>query len=61
MSILTLIIVLVVVGVVLWAINRFIPMDAKVKMILNIVVIIILIVWLLKATGLLGRLDTVRL
>lgn len=47
MDLLSLILVLVVVGVFLWAINTFIPMDAKIKTILNVVVVIVLVVWLL--------------
>jgi hypothetical protein len=43
-----------VVGLVLWLINRFIPMDYKIKQILNIVVVIAVIIWLLKAFGLLS-------
>jgi len=53
MSILTIIIVLVLVGLGLWAINRWIPMDAKIKSILNVVVVIALILWLLKVFGIL--------
>jgi hypothetical protein len=60
MSLLTLIITLVVVGVLLWLINAFIPMDAKIKQILNLVVIICVIVWLLYAFGVIGRVDQVR-
>lgn len=48
MDLLSLILVLVVVGVFLWAINAFIPMDAKIKTILNVVVVIVLVVWLLS-------------
>lgn len=51
MDIVSVIVTLVIAGVVLWAINRFIPMQGTVKQILNIVVIIVLIVWLLKAFG----------
>ena len=47
MSLLTLLVALVAVGVVLYCINRFVPMDAKIKTILNVVVIIVLVVWLL--------------
>lgn len=43
-----LIIILVIVGLLLWAVNSFIPMDPKVKQILNVVVVIVLILWLLK-------------
>lgn len=57
MSLLSIIIALVVVGVVLWVINRFIPMDGNVKTILNFVVIGILVFWLLKVSGLLSTLG----
>lgn len=61
MSILTIIIVIVIVGVILWAINNFIPMDGKIRTILNAVVVILLIVWLLQAFGVLGSLGRVRI
>lgn len=60
MSLLTIILVIVVVGVLLWAINSFIPMDSKIKSILNIVVVIALIIWLLQAFGILGSLSGIR-
>lgn len=60
MSLLTLVIALVVVGVALWAINSFVPMEGKVKTILNVVVILVLVVWLLQAFGLIGALDSMR-
>jgi hypothetical protein len=60
MSILTILIVIVVVGVLLWAINNFLPMDPKVKSILNIVVVVLLILWLLQAFGLINFLRGVR-
>jgi hypothetical protein len=56
MSILVIMLVLVLVGVGLWLINSYIPMDAKIKMILNIAVVIILVIWLLKVSGLWGTL-----
>ncbi|MBL0267818.1 MAG: hypothetical protein IPP99_03850 [Chitinophagaceae bacterium] len=55
MPILTIIITLVVAGLVLWLINTYIPMDRKIKSILNIVVVILLIFWLLKVFGLLSN------
>lgn len=61
MSLLTLIVLLVVVGVVLWAVNTYVPMDSKVRYILNAVVIIALVVWLLRAFGLLARLDSLKI
>jgi hypothetical protein len=60
MSILTILIVIVVVGVLLWAINSFLPMDPKIKCILNIVVVVLLIIWLLQAFGLINILRGVR-
>jgi hypothetical protein len=48
MSLLSVILTLVVVGLLLWLINQFIPMDAKVKQILNVAVIVILVLWLLS-------------
>lgn len=60
MSLLTLIIVLVVVGVALWLINSYVPMDATIKKILNIAVAIFVIIWVLRATGLLSGLGSVR-
>ena len=60
MPILTVILVIVVVGVLLWALNSFIPMDSKVRSILNVVVVILLIVWLLQAFGLIDPLLNIR-
>lgn len=52
MTLLTIIVVLVVVGFGLWAINKYIPMQQPVKNLLNIAVVIFLVVWLLTAFGL---------
>jgi cation transporter-like permease len=60
MPLIQLIIVLVVVGVGLWLINNFIPMEGTIKMILNAVVVIAAIVWLLSAFGVLGSLTGMR-
>jgi len=60
MSLLSILVVIVVVGVLLWAVNSFIPMDSKVKSILNVVVVVLLIIWLLQAFGLLNVLRGVR-
>lgn len=57
MSILTVFLVLIVVGVILWLVNSYVPMDGKIKKILNIVVIIAVVLWLLKAFGLLAALS----
>jgi hypothetical protein len=60
MSLLTVLLVLIVVGVILWLINTYIPMDRKIKSILNIVVVIAVIIWLLKAFGLLDSLKSLK-
>ena len=60
MSLISLVIVLIVVGVLLWAANTYIPMDNKIKTIMNIVVVIAVVLWLLSAFGVLGSLDTIR-
>ena len=51
MPLITVIIVLVAVGVLLWLINTYVPMDAKIKNILNYAVVIIVILWLLNVFG----------
>lgn len=57
MPVLTVLIVLVVVGVILWLVNNYIPMQRTIKNILNAVVVIIVVVWLLKVFGVLGSLQ----
>jgi len=61
MPLLTILLVIIVVGVLLWLINSFIPMDHNIKKILNVVVIIILIVWLLKVFGIFGTLMDIHI
>jgi hypothetical protein len=61
MPLIQLVIVLVVVGVVLWVINSYIPMQSTIKKILNVVVIIGVIIWLLSVFGLIGDLSTIRI
>ena len=60
MPILTIIIVLIVVGVLLWLINTYIPMQRSIKSILNAVVVIIVVIWLLKVFGLLSGLQNLH-
>ena len=57
MSILTILVVLIVAGIVLYLVNRFIPMEGNIKSLLNWVVIIFLIIWLLKAFGVFAMLG----
>lgn len=60
MSLVTIVIVLIVVGVLLWLINAYIPMQRTIKSILNAVVIIVVVVWLLQVFGILGSVGNVR-
>ena len=60
MPLIQLVLVLVVVGVVLWVINTYIPMQATIKRILNVVVVIVVIIWLLSVFGLIGDLSRIR-
>ncbi len=59
MSLVSIVIALIVVGVLLWLINTYIPMDNKIRSILNGVVIIIVVIWLLQAFGVMGSLNNV--
>ena len=60
MPLLNLIIVLVLVGVLLWAVNNYIPMDGKIKQILNVVVVIAVVLWLFDAFGVLRGAREIR-
>jgi hypothetical protein len=60
MSLITLVLTLIVVGVLLWLVNTYIPMDGKIKKILNAVVVICVVVWLLYAFGVLGGARDIR-
>jgi flagellar biogenesis protein FliO len=60
MPLLQLVEVLVVVGVLLWLVNRFIPMQASIKSILNGVVVIATVLWLLNVVGLLHSLSRIH-
>jgi hypothetical protein len=61
MPILTILIVLIVVGVLLWLVNTYIPMDVKIKQILNIIAIIAVVIWLLKAFGVFAYLGAAHI
>jgi len=51
---------LIVVGVLLWLINRFIPMAGSIKTILNSVVVIAVVVWVLRVVGLWDSFSRIR-
>jgi len=61
MPLINLVVVLIVVGVALYLINRFIPMASSIKTILNVVVVVAVCVWLLQAVGLWAGVTNFRL
>jgi len=61
MPLIQLVEVLIVVGVLLWLVNRFIPMQATIKSILNGVVVIAVVLWILDAVGLFHSLSRIRI
>jgi uncharacterized membrane protein YhdT len=60
MSLISLAVTLIVIGVLLWLVNAYIPMDGKIKQILNVVVVICVVVWLLFAFGILNHSGDIR-
>ena len=60
MPLITLLIILVVIGFALWGVNTYIPMQAGIKKVLNVVVIIVVAIWLLNAFGVIGDLSAVH-
>jgi hypothetical protein len=60
MPLIQLVIALVVVGVLLWAVNNYIPMDGKIKNILNIVVVVVVVLWLLQVFGVLSGMGSIN-
>lgn len=60
MGLVQLVVTLIIVGVLLWLVNTYIPMDGKIKKILNIVVVIAVVIWLLQVFGLIGSLNSIR-
>ena len=61
MPLIQLVIVLVVVGVILWLINSYIPMQSTLKRILNVLVVIAVVVWLLSVFGVIGNISAIRI
>ena len=61
MPLINIVVTLVIVGVLLWLINNFIPMASSIKSILNVVVVVAVIIWILQAMGLMGSLGGYRI
>ena len=60
MSLISVVVTLIVIGVLLWLVNTYVPMDGKIKKILNVVVVICVVVWLLYAFGIISRAGDIR-
>ena len=60
MPLISVVLTLIVVGVLLWLVNTYLPMDGKIKKILNVVVVICVVVWLLSVFGVIGHAGDVR-
>jgi len=60
MSFLTILLILIIAGVLLWLVNSYIPMDGKIKTIFNIVVVVAVIIWLLKVFGLMHYITDIH-
>jgi hypothetical protein len=60
MPIINILVALIVVGVLLWLVNNYIPMAGSIKNILNIVVVIAVVLWLLRVFGILGSLSSFK-
>lgn len=60
MSLISLVGILIVIGVMLWLINTYLPMDSKIKSILNAVVVIAVILWLLQVFGVIGSIGSLN-
>lgn len=60
MPLISIVLTLIVVGVLLWLVNSYIPMDGKIKNILNVVVVIAVVLWLLQVFGVLSNLGGIR-
>jgi len=61
MPLIQIFVVLIVVGILLWLVNRFIPMAGSIKSILNAVVVIVVVVWLLNIFGLMHYVTTMHI
>jgi len=61
MPLMHLVLTLIVVGVLLWLVNRFIPMQSNIKSILNGAVVIAVVLWLLNIFGLFHGLSHIRI
>jgi hypothetical protein len=57
MTLINIVVILVIVGLVMWLINTYIPMAAAIKSVLNVLVFIVVLIWLLQGFGLIGNIP----
>ena len=61
MTLVQIVVILVVVGLVMWLINTYIPMAAAIKSLLNIIVFVVLLIWVLQTFGLIGPIPGLKM
>ena len=61
MPLVTVVTYLIIAGVLLWLINTYIPMDSKIKQIINLLVVAVVVIWLLQVLGVMGPLSRIRI
>lgn len=60
MPLIYVVLILIVIGVLLWLVNTYIPMPPTIKMIINVLVIIVIVLWILQVFGLLQMITSIR-
>jgi len=60
-TLVNIVVILVVVGLVMWLINTYIPMAAAIKSLLNIVVFVVVLIWILQTFGLIGAIPGLKM
>ena len=61
MTLVNIVVILVIIGLVMWLINTYIPMAGAIKSLLNIVVFVVLLIWILQVFGLIGAIPGLRI
>jgi len=61
MTLVNIVVILVVIGLVMWLINTYIPMAAAIKSLLNIVVFVVMLIWILQTFGLIGAIPGLKM
>jgi hypothetical protein len=61
MTLVNIVVILVVVGLVMWLINTYIPMAGAIKSLLNIVVFVVVLIWLLQTFGIIGSIRGLKM